>query len=115
LALGDHAEEHRAALARYSPYLLDQFISVTTASTVVAYALYTLSAETQEKFGTDQLIWTLPFVLFGVLRYLYLIHGEGKGGNPTSAFLTDKPLLIAVVLWLSAVLYIISRHGSMGT
>ncbi|HUU46945.1 MAG TPA: decaprenyl-phosphate phosphoribosyltransferase [Acidobacteriota bacterium] len=109
LALKEDAADHRAALARYSPYLLDQFIAVTTASTVVAYALYTLSAETQAKFGTDQLIWTLPFVLFGVFRYLYLIHGEGKGGNPTAAFLTDPPLLIDVLLWLAAVLVIISR------
>jgi len=110
LTLGAEADSHRAALSRYSPYLLDQLIAVTTASTVVAYALYTLSPETVAKFGTHQLIWTLPFVLFGVFRYLYLIHGEGKGGNPTTAFLTDKPLLVDVVLWLVAVLIVITRH-----
>jgi hypothetical protein len=88
---------------------LDQLIAVTTASTVVAYALYTLSADTQAKFGTDQLIWTLPFVLFGVFRYLYLIHGEQKGGNPTSALLRDGPMLVNAILWLLTFLVIISR------
>ncbi|MEW5701343.1 MAG: decaprenyl-phosphate phosphoribosyltransferase [Candidatus Zixiibacteriota bacterium] len=109
VALGDDALSHRAALAGYSPHLLDQLIAVTTASTVVAYALYTLSADTQAKFGTGQLIWTLPFVLFGVFRYLYLIHGEQKGGNPTSALLRDGPMLVNTLLWLLTFLAIISR------
>jgi 4-hydroxybenzoate polyprenyltransferase len=109
LMLGDEAANHRAAMARYSALLLDQFIAVTAAATVLAYALYTLSPETVAKFETNQLIWTLPIVLFGVFRYLYLIHGEGKGGSPTTAFLTDSPLLIAVLLWLATVLLIISQ------
>jgi len=108
MALGGQALAHRSALARYSPHLLDQFIGVTTASTVVCYALYTLSPETQAKFGSVDLIWTLPFVLFGVFRYLYLIHGESSGGNPTSALLNDAPLLINSLLWLAAVIWIIS-------
>ncbi|MBI3873275.1 MAG: decaprenyl-phosphate phosphoribosyltransferase [candidate division Zixibacteria bacterium] len=110
VALGDDAASHRAALAGYSPHLLDQLIAVTTASTVVAYALYTLSADTQAKFGTDQLIWTLPFVLYGVFRYLYLIHGAHQGGNPTTVLLRDAPMLANAILWLIAVLVIITRH-----
>ncbi len=109
VSLGGEATRHRAALAGYSTQLLDQLIAVTTASTVVAYALYTLSPDTQEKFGTDRLIWTLPFVLYGVFRYLYLIHGEQKGGNPTLALLTDVPLLINSALWLGSVLILITR------
>jgi 4-hydroxybenzoate polyprenyltransferase len=108
VALGGEATSHRAALARYTTVLLDQLIAVTTASTVVAYALYTLAPETQAKFGTDQLIWTLPFVLFGVFRYLWLIHGAQQGGNPTSALLRDWPIVVTAVLWLGTVVFIIT-------
>jgi 4-hydroxybenzoate polyprenyltransferase len=108
VALGGDATSHRAALAGYTTVLLDQLIAVTTASTVVAYALYTLAPETQAKFGTDQLIWTLPFVLFGVFRYLWLIHGTQQGGNPTSALLRDWPIVVTAVLWLASIMYIIA-------
>ncbi|MBD3299242.1 MAG: decaprenyl-phosphate phosphoribosyltransferase [candidate division Zixibacteria bacterium] len=107
--LGDEAPKHRVALEGYTLHLTDQLIAVTTASTVVAYALYTLAYDTQEKFGTTQLIWTLPFVLYGVFRYLYLIHGEKKGGNPTRALMTDGPILIDVALWLITVIVILAR------
>lgn len=107
--LGDGAAKHRVALEGYTIHLTDQLIAVTTASTVVAYALYTLAHDTQEKFGTTQLIWTLPFVLYGVFRYLYLIHGEKKGGNPTRALMTDLPILIDVVLWLITVIVILAK------
>jgi 4-hydroxybenzoate polyprenyltransferase len=108
VALGGDATSHRAALAGYTTHLLDQLIAVTTASTVVAYSLYTLAPETQAKFGTDQLIWTLPFVLFGVFRYLWLIHGAQEGGNPTAALLRDWPIVVTAVLWLGTVLIIIA-------
>lgn len=108
--LGNDAVRHRSVLAGYSIHLLDQLIAVTTASAVVAYALYTLAPDTQEKFGTTQLIWTLPFVIYGVFRYLYLIHGQHEGGNPTRALLTDIPILINAALWMGTVLYIIARH-----
>ncbi len=108
VSLGTDATSHRAALAGYTTHLLDQLIAVTTASTVVAYALYTLAPETQAKFGTDQLIWTLPFVLFGVFRYLWLIHGAQEGGNPTSALLRDWPIVVTAALWLAVVLWIIA-------
>lgn len=108
VALGGEATSHRAALSGYTTHLLDQLIAVTTASTVVAYSLYTLAPETQAKFGTDQLIWTLPFVLFGVFRYLWLIHGAQQGGNPTSALLRDWPIVVTALAWLVAVLWIIA-------
>jgi 4-hydroxybenzoate polyprenyltransferase len=109
-SLGDDAIQHRSALAGYTTHLLDQLIAVTTASTVVAYALYTLSPETQEKFGTTQLIWTLPFVIYGVFRYLFLIHRHHEVGNPTRALLTDVPILVNGALWMGAVLYLITKH-----
>jgi 4-hydroxybenzoate polyprenyltransferase len=106
--LDDRATEHRAALRDYSPYFLDQMISVVTASTVVAYAIYTASPEVREKLGTDKLYLTIPFVLFGIFRYLYLVHQREEGGNPTQLLLSDQPLLVDVVLWIvtaSLVLY----------
>ena len=77
--LEDNAANHRKILYEYSPALLDQMISVVTASTVVAYALYTMSAETINKFQTDNLKYTIPFVLYGIFRYLYLIHQKSEG------------------------------------
>jgi len=110
VALGGDATSHRIALEGYTLPLLDQLIAVTTASTVVAYALYTLAPDTHEKFGTANLIWTLPLVMYGVFRYLYLIYGANKGGNPTRTLLTDPPIIINGALWLMAVIVIISKY-----
>ena len=108
------AVEHRNILGEYSPYLLDQMIAVVTASTVVSYALYTQAPETISKFGTDRLVWTLPFVLYGIFRYLYLVHQREEGGNPSRVFLNDRPLLAAVAGWTTAVIAIIYHFGELG-
>lgn len=100
LLLEARAEEHRASLSNYSPYFLDQLIGVVTATTVTAYALYTLSPDTVEKFHTHNLVVTLPFVIYGVFRYLYLVHQKQGGDNPTRAFLTDPAILVNTALWL---------------
>ena len=97
--LEDKAAHHRPILKEYSPYLLDQMISVVTASTVIAYCLYTISPETVEKFGTRNLIYSSIFVLYGIFRYLYLVHQKGSGGNPEEMVIKDKPLLIDIILW----------------
>ena len=94
--LADRATGHRRILEEYSPYLLDQMISVVTASTLVAYAFYTVSPETVAKFGTDRLGLTLPFPLYGIFRYLYLVHQKEGGGSPAEMLLTDRPLLVCV-------------------
>jgi 4-hydroxybenzoate polyprenyltransferase len=106
-SLNQGASDHRKILAEYSPYLLDQMISVVTASCVTAYAFYTTAADTREKFQTDRLVWTLPFVLYGIFRYLYLVHQKEKGGSPTDVLLTDRPLLVVVALWALAVVLIV--------
>ena len=90
---------HRKVLSKYSPYLLDQMIGVITASTILSYMLYCISPETIKKFHTDHLIYTFPFVLYGIFRYLYLIHIEKEGGSPEKIFFSDLPLLISVCLW----------------
>ncbi|HLC14988.1 MAG TPA: decaprenyl-phosphate phosphoribosyltransferase [Thermodesulfovibrionia bacterium] len=97
------AKKHRKVLRKYSPYLLDQMISVVTSSTVVAYALYTMSEETVAKLGTKNLIFTLPFVIYGIFRYLYLIHQKGEGGNPENILVKDKALMINILLWVFVV------------
>ncbi len=105
--LEDKAIDHRPILKEYSAYLLDQMIAVVTASTLIAYCLYTISAETVAKFGTEHLVWTSAFVLYGIFRYLYLVHQQGKGGSPEELVLQDKPLLLNIVLWIGAVILII--------
>jgi 4-hydroxybenzoate polyprenyltransferase len=105
--LGDRASDHRAILADYSPYFLDQLISIVTASTVVSYALYTLSPDVQSKFPGKRLELTIPFVLFGIFRYLHLIHHGEEGGNPTRALFTDPVLLSVVLFWAASVILII--------
>ncbi len=107
LLLETQATDHRKILSEYSPYFLDQMISVVTASTVVAYAFYTLSREVEIKLGTGHMDLTIPFVLYGVFRYLYLIHQKEGGGSPTRMLLTDKPILVNVILWLVAVVLIV--------
>jgi 4-hydroxybenzoate polyprenyltransferase len=99
--------EHRPSLSEYSPYLLDQMISVVTASCLTAYAVYTTAAETRAKFQTDRLAWTIPFVLYGIFRYLYLVHRREQGGSPTEILVTDRPLLVDVALWALAVVLIL--------
>jgi 4-hydroxybenzoate polyprenyltransferase len=108
--LAEGAAQHRRILGEYSPYLLDQMIAVVTASTVVSYALYTLAPETISRFGTDRLVWTLPFVLYGILRYLYLVHQKEEGGNPTEVLLNDRPILVTLALW-AATLVTLIYHG----
>jgi 4-hydroxybenzoate polyprenyltransferase len=107
MALDADAIRHRPILAEYSPALLDQMIAVVTASTVTAYALYTMSPQTVAKFHTRLLPATLPFVLYGIFRYLYLLYRRQLGGNPSELLLSDTALLINTLGWIFAVLLII--------
>jgi 4-hydroxybenzoate polyprenyltransferase len=107
--LADGATGHRPILGEYSAYLLDQMIAVVTASTLVAYIFYTISPETQGKFGTALLELTIPFPIYGIFRYLYLVHRREGGGSPAELLLTDRPLLACVALWAASVAFIIYR------
>ncbi|MBI5545430.1 MAG: decaprenyl-phosphate phosphoribosyltransferase, partial [Deltaproteobacteria bacterium] len=107
--LDKHAAGHRANLAELSLPLLDQLISVVAASTVVSYALYTMSEETVRKFGTDNLKLTIPCVVYGIFRYLFLIYRKGEGGSPERLLLSDVPLIATIVVFsaiVGAVLYL---------
>ena len=106
-SLARDASAHRPILAEYSEGFLDQMISVVTASTVTAYALYTMSPETVAKFHTRLLPLTLPFVLYGIFRYLYLLYRRDLGGNPSDLVVNDRALLIDALLWMLATFVII--------
>ena len=106
-SLTGDAAAHRPILAEYSEGFLDQMISVVTASTVITYALYTMSPETVAKFHTRLLPLTLPFVLYGIFRYLYLLYRRDLGGNPSDLLVTDRGLLLDALLWMLVTLAII--------
>jgi len=105
--LGEGAIGHRPILQEYSPYLLDQMVAVVTASTLIAYSVYATSADTAARLGTTRLGLTIPFVLYGIFRYLYLVHQKRGGGSPAAMLLTDRPLLACVALWAVSVALIL--------
>lgn len=107
--LEDNAREHRAILEEYSAALLDQMIAVTLACTVIAYSLYTFTAENLP--DNRSMMLTIPFVLYGIFRYLYLIHIRNEGGSPEEALLNDRPLLISIILWGATVVAILYVYG----
>jgi 4-hydroxybenzoate polyprenyltransferase len=109
MSMKARAENHRAALQEYTEGLLDQMIAVVTSSTVLAYALYTFSNHLHQ--GQPILMLTLPFVLYGIFRYLYLMHRKGMGGRPEEVLLTDRHMLVNVLLWgaVSAALLYLER------
>ena len=107
VVLDKKAETHRPILREYTPQLLDQMIAVVTASTVISYCLYTISTETVAKYGTMNMIFTLPFVLYGIFRYLYLVHQKEGGGSPEALIIKDKPLLVDLFLWIVAAMVIL--------
>ncbi len=105
--LSENAAAYRPILASYSPKLIDEMIAVTTASAVMSYSLYTIWPGTVARLGTNKMIYTIPFVVYGIFRYLYLIHRKGKGAAPSSILLRDRPLQINIVLYVAAVFFIL--------
>lgn len=102
VALGDGATAHRSALGQYSIRLIDQMISIVAGATLVSYMIYTASAEVEAKLGTKYLYLTVPFVAYGILRYLYLIDERNEGGDPARLVLRDRPLQLSIILWIAA-------------
>jgi len=107
ILLGEDAKIHRGVLDQYSISLMDQMVGVATAGSVISYSLYTLSSETVGKFGTENLWYTIPIVIYGIFRYLYLIYRRGKGGFPELIFFEDRPLLITGVIYVIVVVLVI--------
>lgn len=112
--LEDDASGHRFSLTEYTPYLLDQMIAVATATTLMTYVLYTVDSRTIAEFGrafssvdASPLIYTIPCVVFGIFRYLYLIHQRGEGGDPDRIILSDRPFFINILVWMGIVAVVI--------
>ncbi len=101
--------EQRKVLRDYSAVLLDQMITVSAAGVIMSYSLYTLSAETIAKHGTTLLMLTVPFVIYGIFRYLFLLHQQKQGEDPAAEALQDPHLVVTVLLWLATTLWLIVR------
>ena len=107
-ALGGAGGGHRAVLDDYDPVLLDKLIGIAAASAIISYSLYTVSVETVAMHGTHRLMYTVPFVIYGIFRYLFLLHRRGGGGDPAVALLRDRHLLGAVGGWLATVIALLA-------
>ena len=99
ILLKEEAKNHRPILQEYNISLLDQMIAVVTPGVIITYMLYTTSSETISKFGTKNLVFTIPFVLYGIFRYLYLIYSKEEGGSPEMIIFTDKPMLFNLLFY----------------
>jgi 4-hydroxybenzoate polyprenyltransferase len=100
--LEEGAQSHRQVLQHYTVHYLDQLILIMAGGTLITYTIYTCSPEVIQRLGTDKLYVTLPFVVYGLFRYLHLIHHETGGGDPSSTLIKDRPLGVTVVLWAIA-------------
>jgi 4-hydroxybenzoate polyprenyltransferase len=107
LLLENGSGNHRPVLQEYTPALLDMMISIVTACVLLSYILYTMSDRTFEELGTNKMIYTVPFVLYGIFRYMYLIYSKNKGGSPEKLLVEDMPLIIDVFLWVLATIIIV--------
>jgi 4-hydroxybenzoate polyprenyltransferase len=103
----ESAGEHRNSLREYSPLLLDQLVGLSAATALIAYSIYTVWPNTVAKFGTTDLAYTIPFVGFGLMRYLFLVYKRNKGGDPSGLLLLDRAILIDVFLWFVTVVLIL--------
>ena len=108
IALADDKTSHRKVLEHYSPVLLDKMIGITAAGLIMSYSLYTMNADTIRIHNTANLIYTVPFVMYGVFRYIYLLHHQSRGGDPSHDLVRDPHLFIVVGAWLVATILLIA-------
>lgn len=102
ISLGEDGSAHRPVLADYSVAYLDQLINIVTAATIMAYSLYSFTAS-----PTQDLMLTIPFVVYGLFRYLFLVHKKDRGGSPEEVLLQDKPLGVSIFIWVLACIFIL--------
>lgn len=96
----ESAATYREVLSKYNTYFLDQMISVTTSSIVITYMIYTIDIRTLNLIGNNHLAYSIPFVYYGIFRYLYLVHKENKDGDPTNILISDKTMLVNLFVWI---------------
>lgn len=104
------SESTRKVLEHYSIDFAEQLCTICAAGSVISYALYTVSDRTVKIFGTENLVFTTPFVLYGIFRYLYLLHKKNMGENPTEVVLTDVPMILNFIAYAIAMFFIIYFH-----
>ncbi len=107
VSLGENAGDHRKVLSKYGERFVDEMITTTVAMTIVFYSLYTIDPQVIRKFGTSHLVFTVPFVMYGLFRYVYLIYVKGKGGDPVEIVLKDIGIISSVVGWFASVVLLI--------
>lgn len=107
--LREDKSAHRKVLAEYSPLLLDKMIMVTAAGLIMSYSLYTMNPETIRIHGTANLIYTVPFVIYGVFRYIFLLHHQSRGGDPSRDLVRDPHMLFILIAWLVTTIALIAR------
>lgn len=108
IALNEDKVAHRRVLEHYSPVLLDKMIVITASGLIMSYSLYTMNADTIRIHNTSNLIFTVPFVIYGVFRYIYLLHHQRQGGDPSHDLVRDHHLAIAVSAWLATTILLIA-------
>ncbi len=108
VSLGEE-QTHRISLRDYSVHLLDQLVGLSATTALVSYSIYTIWPSTVEKFGTAKLVYTIPFVVFGIMRYLYIVYSRNEGGDPSGVLLTEKSIIITVFLWIVTTILILWR------
>lgn len=107
----DNIDKQRKVLKEYSVEFADQINTIAAAGTIISYALYTVSERTVATFGTEKLIYTTPFVIYGIFRYMYLMHQKNLGESPTSIVTKDIPIILDVIAWFSFSIMIIYRQS----
>ncbi len=107
ISLGGSAGEHRTTLDHYPVEFVDALIGIVTAATIVSYSIYTIWPGTVEKIGSAGLVYTIPFVVYGLFRYFLLVLAAGGGGKPSKALTSDAHLGVAVLLWVGVVIYVL--------
>jgi 4-hydroxybenzoate polyprenyltransferase len=111
VSMKDNSATTRAVLQEYSVKFLDQVIAMVTGATIICYALYTVDIRTLDQLGTHSMLLTMPCVMYGLFRYIYLAYHRGEGEDPTQAMLTDVPMLVNLVIWI-ILCYIVVSFGS---
>jgi len=107
----ENVERQRKVLKEYDIPFADQLNTIAAAGTIISYALYTVSERTVFTFGTEKLIYTTPFVIYGIFRYMYLMHRKNAGESPTTIVTKDIPIIVNVLMWFSVSIIIIYRNS----
>lgn len=107
MALGDSRQEHRGVLKSYTSELLDLFIAICVAGIIITYSLYTMSPETIRIHRTENLIYTVPFVIYALFRYIFMLHSINRGTDPAHDLIKDPQIMISVLGWAALTFYLI--------